>query len=289
MEQFDASLQRGVEHEKISSILACLKMDRKRCRVGFDFLAIGQQHHSYHVGMIRNGIVDNLVLDISSRFESPYWTNAECQVICYAKRSIKLVAFLRDCWLSPREIHIIGTPTRMIPIWLLISGWKRPRIHLHGQIGTIATKSYLCWRLLAFFCEFIVANPIYSGPKIVKSIGRAGFFAHITSRKNNKNCLIYGANKEIDEVVIRRLREAGYAVQFCKNPTGAFVDINLIVSSSSRCQYAFIKAPYEHYSLSPSGRIADLFILSLDAIVLSEDKSTQATLTSYGISYVKVY
>ena len=267
--------------------------NKKISTVGFDFLVTGEQHHFYHIGMLQNNIINRLYLSKSCMINDEHHKSVIGKVYFDIEYRSYVHLILTYIWYRffrvKHEIHIVGTKTRLIPMFCFYFVGSRTVIHLHGQIGTIVGRKAKLWRIFANFCDFVVANPIYDGPSFVKCIGNASFFKLPLQKKtpNKKVCLIYGANKSFlhSKSLRNLLKLRNFEILSCISESGDFVSTGQILRLAEYATHTVLSLKYDHYKLSPSGRIADLAILSLTPLVLDGDIDTMKVLNAYDISY----
>jgi hypothetical protein len=261
-------------------------------KVGYDFMCSGQQHHTYHVGALINQYIGALHLHKSCDFDSRLreLIGADELHFRYSGRPSQILSFLRNLADRRQTAVIVGIKSKWIPLIAILSLFgRRIEIHLHGQIaGMVKKHKKFFWYSMSFFVKFVVANPIYGGPKFVKPIGNIGAFDFLPAKSaKSRHCLLYGGNKAFlhDEKIARSIQEAGYTVSRCLASNDGYVEINSIIRSAEKAIFTYVSLDYAHYKLSPSGRICDLRILRLVPLVGKTDFDTQAILTEYGIPF----
>lgn len=258
---------------------------------GFDFMCKGQQHHTYHIGLLANGYLDSLVLDSSCNFPSAFRKILQDNIppIRFTGRTEQIFDFLRSIFSRKIVPVVVGIDTKWIPLIAALSIFgKRVEVQLHGQIAGIENKwKFLFWRFVSYFVKLVVANPIYGGPKFVQNIGNIGSFSYLSEKEANLECLLYGGNKRFleDKLVQRKIIESGYSILYCLASDSGYADINDIISAASSAKFTFVALDYSHYKLSPSGRVCDLQIFELTPLVDPSDSGTQRILNEYGIEF----
>jgi len=261
-------------------------------KTGYDFMCTGEQHHSYHVGVLLNNYLSSLYLHTSCNFPSRYreiLLNHQKRIL-FSSRLHQVKNFFKEVVVQKKEVAIIGIDTMWIPLvaCLAIFG-THVEIHLHGQIaGLLNGKKRFFWFLVSRFVTLVVANPIYAGPKFVRSIGNIGAFDFAKPKTVSKQqCLLYGSNKAFlqDEKIKLAIADAGYSVTELLSSSNKYVSTNDIIRAAENASHTFVSLNYDHYKLSPSGRICDLRILRLKPLVDLSDQGTQKILSEYGIGF----
>lgn len=254
-------------------------------------MARDQQHHTYHMGLLACGIVDELNLHSSCDFPSTLRDLHGVGRVRYRGTLGTYVAMLRHGLRFRGRVMVVGLPSSrawtLLPLLVL-----RPRsvtIHLHGQIVSIRSPlKRLWWRTISLGAVLQVPNPIFEGPAWITPVAHPSAPSVIVrSGERIQRCLLYGSNKHWlgDKTVQNRIRQAGYSLEVLVDPD-SYIDFDSIISRARYAGYTFLQMDPDHYALSPSGRLGcDVRVLDLVPLVLSEDLGTQSILERYGVGF----
>lgn len=257
---------------------------------GFDFMAKGQAHHGYHMGLLAEGTVDRLHLHSSCTFSSVLRDLYGIGRLHYRSTLATYISMLRFGLIDRGKVMVVGINSGVA--WLLLPLLVlRPRsvtIHLHGQIVSIRNPlKRLWWRAMSLLAVLEVPNPIFEGPAWITSVPHPCPPTLIDrAEERPRICLLYGGNKDWlrDEMIRQRITNAGYSIDDLVAGVSP-VDFNEIVSHAFQAGYTFVRLDAEHYALSPSGRLADLRMLDLVPLVLVEDAGTQSVLAGNHVRF----